>query len=68
MAKGKSKKKYIVAGIVALIVLLAVLKSAGVFGTPDKSDTVTAQEASSANIVQIVTASGQDQNRKRRSR
>lgn len=58
MAKGKSKKKYIVAGIVALIVLLAVLKSAGVFGTPDKSDTVTAQQASSANIVQIVTASG----------
>ena len=57
MAKSK-KKTYIFAGAAAVVVVLALLKSCGVFGTNEKLETVTTQEAGTATIVQIVTASG----------
>ena len=57
MAKSK-KKKYIILGIVALVIVLALMKSCGVFGTTERVDTVNTQKANTATIVQIVTASG----------
>lgn len=57
MAKSKTKK-YILPGIVALVVVLALMKSCGVFGTNEKMETVSTSPAGKATIVQIVTASG----------
>lgn len=57
MAKSKTKK-YILPGIVVLVVVLALMKSCGVFGTNEKQETVSTSEAGKATIVQIVTASG----------
>lgn len=57
MAKSKTKK-YILPGIVVLVVVLALMKSCGVFGTNEKLATVSTSEAGKATIVQIVTASG----------
>lgn len=57
MAKRK-KNKYIVLALIVLIVVLALMKSCGVFGTTEKLDTVNTQPAGMATIVQIVTASG----------
>lgn len=57
MAKSK-KKKYILPLIIVLIIILAVMKSCGVFGSNEKIDQVDTQQATTATIVQIVTASG----------
>lgn len=57
MAKSK-KKKYILPLIIVVIIILAVMKSCGVFGSNEKIDQVDTQQATSATIVQIVTASG----------
>lgn len=57
MAKSK-KKKYILPLIIVLIIILAVMKSCGVFGSNEKIDQVETQQATTATIVQIVTASG----------
>lgn len=57
MAKSK-KKKYILPLIIVLIIILAVMKSCGVFGSNEKIDQVETQQAATATIVQIVTASG----------
>lgn len=57
MAKSK-KKKYILPLIIVVIIILAVMKSCGVFGSNEKIDQVETQQATTATIVQIVTASG----------
>lgn len=57
MAKSK-KKKYILPLIIVVIIILAVMKSCGVFGSNEKIDQVDTQQATTATIVQIVTASG----------
>ena len=57
MAKSK-KKKYILPLIFVVIIILAVMKSCGVFGSNEKIDQVETQQATTATIVQIVTASG----------
>ena len=57
MAKSK-KKKYILPLIIVVIIALAVMKSCGVFGSNEKLDQVDTQQATTATIVQIVTASG----------
>lgn len=57
MAKSK-KKKYTLPLIIVVIIILAVMKSCGVFGSNEKIDQVDTQQATTATIVQIVTASG----------
>lgn len=57
MAKSKNKK-YILPLIIVVIIILAVMKSCGVFGSNEKIDQVDTQQATTATIVQIVTASG----------
>ncbi len=57
MAKSK-KKKYILPLIIVVIIILAVMKSCGVLGSNEKIDQVDTQQATTATIVQIVTASG----------
>lgn len=57
MAKSK-KKKYILPLIIVVIIALAVMKSCGVFGSNEKLDQVDTQQATTATIIQIVTASG----------
>ena len=57
MAKSK-KKKYILPLIIVVIIILAVMKSCGVFGSNEKIDQVHTQQATTATIVQIETASG----------
>ncbi|MDD4820045.1 MAG: efflux RND transporter periplasmic adaptor subunit [Flavobacteriales bacterium] len=62
MKKTKIKTKYIVAiAVVAFIILLAVLKSMGVFGKNDNAEAVTFDQPFKGSITQIVTASGKIQ-------
>ena len=54
----KKKRYYIAGGIVALIIILAFMKSCGVFGTNEKIDIVTTEPVGINTIIQSVTASG----------
>ena len=54
----KKKRYYIAGGIVAIIIILAFMKSCGVFGTNEKIDIVTTEPVGINTIIQSVTASG----------
>ena len=57
MAKSK-KKKYILPLIIVVIIILAVMKSCGVFGSNENIYQLDTQQATTATIEQIETASG----------
>ena len=62
MKKAKIKTKYLIAiAVVVLIILLAVMKSMGVFGQKENAENVTFENPKKGTITQIVTASGKIQ-------